>query len=380
MFVQIFALQLAKKHLSNKRFSFLIFEKFIYIMNVLICFTELAEYTIACANEFIEQSGATVHIIRWPINDEAPFKFTNLNSKIVIYERNKYSEQQLLELAKKINPKLILTSGWIDKGYMKVAKAFYKKVPTVLLMDNKWQNTIKQNIARIVSPLILKTRFSHCFVPGIEQVTFAKKLGYLNENIITGYYSCDYKRFKSISDEFKESKKKMFPQKFIYIGRYYDFKGLPELWEAFIELQNENENDWELWCLGTGDLLPPIHSKIKHFGFVQPKDLSYYLKETGVFVMPSRVEPWGVVLHEMVTSGFPVICSKNVGSAVAFLRNNVNGFEFETGNKISLKNKLKKIMEMPVQELITFSQESEKLAETITPKIWSESLKKLIKI
>ena len=74
-------------------------------MNLLICYTELAEYTIACVNEFIEQTGAKVHIIKWPVKDEAPFKFANLNSNITFYERNKFNDESLLELAKKIGLK-----------------------------------------------------------------------------------------------------------------------------------------------------------------------------------------------------------------------------------------------------------------------------------
>ena len=34
----------------------------------------------------------------------------------------------------------------------------------------------------------------------------------------------------------KESKRKNFPKKFIYVGRYYDFKGIQELWKAFVTI------------------------------------------------------------------------------------------------------------------------------------------------
>lgn len=348
-------------------------------MNILICFTELAEYFVSCVNEVISQTNATIHLVRWPVNKEAPFKFNNLHPNIIVYERHKYSESELLNLAKEINPNLIMVSGWVDKGYTGIAKFFYKKIPTVLLFDNKWQNTFKQNIASLLSPIMLKNKFSHCFVPGPEQVIFANKLGYKNDQILTGFYSCDYLKFNGFLEKYKNEKAQDFPKKFIFIGRYYDFKGLPELWDAFIELQNEQENEWELWCLGTGDLAPIEHPKIKHFGFVQPQNLFTYLKQTGVFVMPSRIEPWGVVLHEMVAAGFPVICSDKVGSAVSFLVNNKNGFSFEAGNKTDLKESLKKIMKLSNQELINMGIESEALAKKITPALWAKSLCNLIK-
>ena len=348
-------------------------------MNLLICYTELAEYTIACVNEFIEQTGAKVHIIKWPVKDEAPFKFANLNSNITFYERNKFNDESLLELAKKINPQLILTAGWIDKGYMKIAKHFYGKVPTVLLFDNKWQNTIKQKIAVILSSLILKNKFSHCFVPGNIQKKYAKKLGFKEDKIITGFYSCDYNRFKSYLESYRADKKRSFPKRFLYVGRYLELKGLSELWQAFIELQNENPSEWELWCIGTGEMQPVLHPKIKHIGFIQPDKFLPYLKDTGVFILASRKEAWSVALHEMVTAGFPVICSNQVGAIEAFVDHSKNGYVFEAGDKNEIKNRLENIIQKTDNELIEMGLISEKLAEKITPKIWSNSLKQLIK-
>ena len=110
-----------------------------------------------------------------------------------------------------------------------------------------------------------------------------------------------------------------------------------ELWQAFVELQTEQPNEWELWCLGIGDIKPIEHPKIKHFGFVQPKDLATYTSQTGVFVLPSRFEPWGVVVHEFAASGFPLLLSNQVGAKEQFLQETKNGFEFKSENVSGLK-------------------------------------------
>ena len=109
------------------------------------------------------------------------------------------------------------------------------------------------------------------------------------------------------------TRKKNFPKRFLYVGRYYDFKGVKTLWDAFIQLQVENPNDWELWCLGNGDLEPLEHPKIKHLGFMQPEDLDKIISETGIFILPSLFEPWGVVVQEYAAAGYPLILSNQIG-------------------------------------------------------------------
>ena len=94
------------------------------------------------------------HIVRWPVNKEAPFEF-KLNS-CSIYDRNTFSNKQLLELANTINPDLIISSGWMDKGYVNVCKHYNGKVKTVLALDNHWFGNAKQKIAALLSSFICK--------------------------------------------------------------------------------------------------------------------------------------------------------------------------------------------------------------------------------
>ena len=87
----------------------------------LILYTEIAGYTITCINKaLVLYPDVEFHVVRWPVNKEAPFQF-DLNSHS-IYDRNDFTNAQLLELAHNINPDLIISSGWIDKGYVNVCK------------------------------------------------------------------------------------------------------------------------------------------------------------------------------------------------------------------------------------------------------------------
>ena len=174
--------------------------------------------------------------------------------------------------------------------------------------------------------------------------------------------------------------KKTIPEGFLYVGRYVKHKGIFDLWNAFIELHNENSTEWELWCLGTGEEFDNriLHPKIKHFGFIQPLEMNKYLSQSGVYILPSIYEPWGVSVHEMAAAGFPMLLSKNVGSSEEFLKENINGYLFNSGNKLEIKQKLKKIINLKESDLINMGNKSFNLSLSNSPKIWAEKVISLL--
>src|SRR6185369_8178569 len=113
-------------------------------MNFLFLYTELADYFINCCKQLSEHG--TVHLVRWPVNKEAPFQF-EFPDKIKIYDKNKYNFTELKELVAGIDPDIIICSGWIDKDYLKIVKPFFKKIPTVITCETHWTGSIKQQIA-----------------------------------------------------------------------------------------------------------------------------------------------------------------------------------------------------------------------------------------
>jgi glycosyltransferase involved in cell wall biosynthesis len=342
-------------------------------MRFLFLYTEIAEYFIACCNQLTEYGD--VHIIRWPVNKEAPFHFSE-NTKLKIYSKPDYDYSGLENLINEINPTVIICSGWIDKDYLRLTKKYFKIIPTVMTCDTHWRGDFKQKFAMLVSRFTLLNIFSHAWVPGDIQKKYVLNLGFKESHIEKGFYSCDLDLFETIYQNQREKKHNHFPKRFIYVGRYYDFKGIQELWKAFIEFQNEEPNEWELWCLGIGDIQPVQHAKIKHFGFVQPKDLETIIAQAGVFVLPSRNEPWGVVVHEYAASGFPLLLSNQVGANDEFLIEEKNGFVFEAENVSEIKNALRKITKLTTTQLIEMSEVSNIVSKSNSPKIWANRVSK----
>lgn len=342
---------------------------------ILFLFSELAGYIVACMKHLGATRDVDVHVVRWPVNSVAPFQFSLEGRNLNFYQREKYDEQQLIQLAEQINPDVIICSGWMDKGYNAVCRKFYGKVRTVMILDNPWRNTIKQHMAGLVGPLFLNRIFSDCWVPGSPQLKYARRLGFKKDRISEGIYSCDYESFHNQYIANREAKTKSFPKRIIFVGRYTKLKGTAELWKAFVRFQELYPSEWELWCLGKGDMGSdfPKHDKIKDFGFVQPAEMEKFIAECGVFILPSHYEHWGVVVHEFAAAGFPLICTTSTGAATAFLREGENGYFARPESVDSLLEIFRKITTLPAEELLRMSDRSAEISNVITPETWTRT-------
>ncbi|MEM8901349.1 MAG: glycosyltransferase family 4 protein, partial [Bacteroidota bacterium] len=254
----------------------------------------------------------------------------------------------------------------------KVARYFKKKgIPTIVGADNQWTRSTKQLLASWFSPILLKPYFSHFWVPGPRQYAFASRLGYDANHIKSGFYVADVPLFMESGK--KRELSPTFPKRLIYVGRLVKEKGVEDLLEAFQSVSND---DWELWLAGTGPLQEKASKMngVKCLGFVQPEQLPEVLRNCGAAILPSKREPWGVVLHEYVASGLAVIVSDSCGASEYFLRIGYNGLSFEAGNISSLTQAMEKLFLYADEELSIMGQRSKELALQITPESWAMTL------
>lgn len=333
-------------------------------------YTEIAGYFVACATKLAER--ADVLVVRWPVNKEAPFRFGD-DRTISFCNRNDFSDEELIAKVKEFNPDILVCSGWIDKGYLKVVKSFKKSIPTVLTLDNHWTGSLKQKVATVLSPFYLKRLFTHAWVPGEVQATYARKLGF-GENVLKGFYCADVDLFNAKYKSTREVKSSVLPKRFLYVARYVRHKGIYDMWQAFKELQEEQPSEWELWCLGTGEEWENRveHPLIRHIGFVQPEQMNEYISQTGVYVLPSHFEPWGVTVQEFAICGYPMILSDAIGSKEAFLKE--NGFIFPAGDVTALKRVMRQFMDMSEDKLVDMAQKSHFLGMSHTPEKWANTI------
>lgn len=339
---------------------------------VVFLYTELADYIRSCFDALAE-SGAEVHVIAYPVNPEAPFEFDKQNSEVHYYRREDFDDKKLIEFTQQIDPKVVFCSGWIDSGYLTVCRAVTKHRKTILISDNAMTGSPRSILSALRARLFFKPAFDATFVPGRPQDKYARIMGFDERDIKRGFYTIDPKRFAPLSKANTDDSHP-FPKRFVFAGRYVDFKGVHELWQAFARL---GETDWELHCIGTGPLFDsrPSLPGLYHHGFVQPSEMDTFVARGGVFVLPSHKEPWGMVVHEFASAGYPLICSDKVGAATAFLIPGKNGYEVRARSINSLADAMKKITNNRDEELRGMARQSLLLAKQFSTEKWVDIVK-----
>ncbi|MBL7925826.1 MAG: glycosyltransferase [Bacteroidia bacterium] len=346
----------------------------------LFLYNRLAGYFLDCVKQLTQSYPVDVHIVKLPVNQVAPFQFETLPN-VTMYNRNELTNKQLMQLCDEINPDFIFCNGWVDKTYLAICRKFKGRVATVLTLDNPWLGTAKQYIGSAIAQLSFRFIFSDVWVPGPPHVIYARKLGFKPQQIFTGKYTANYEWFYNQYKLNYEAKHQNFPKRIIYVGRYTTLKGVEEMWQAFIKLQQTHPNPWELWCLGKGEheAIFPKHPNIKNFGFVQPANLNTFIAQTGVFILPSKIEHWGVVVHEFAAAGYPIITSNRTNASSVFLKEGINGFTFKSADAESLYQVLLRLISLPDDALLAMGDASVLLAAAITPNTWSDRVWQWIK-
>lgn len=145
------------------------------------------------------------------------------------------------------------------------------------------------------------------------------------------------------------------PDNFVFVGRLIAVKNLPALLSAFAEARTQSPNaaNWGLILLGDGTERDALTAQINALGlgdvirmlpgrpwFRVPEVLAL----SNVLVLPSRSEPWGLVVNEAMACGLPVIVSNRCGCVPDLVRDGQNGFVFDPDRPDQLTNQFVKFM------------------------------------
>jgi glycosyltransferase involved in cell wall biosynthesis len=113
---------------------------------------------------------------------------------------------------------------------------------------------------------------------------------------------------------------------------------------------------------------------VEMLGFVMPKDLPAVMARTGCMILPSRWEPWGVVVHEAVASGQAVILTQVCGAASKLVNDGYNGRIIAVGAVDQMVEAMHWIADADPEQRRLISQRSAELAKQFTPAFMAGNL------
>lgn len=231
------------------------------------------------------------------------FEYEYLSDKS-LKNRNKLNIfLQLLKKIRKIKFQKIIYSGWTDAECIFLSFLTSKQKNCMQCESSVYESKttgLKGFIKKIIS-----NRMSVVLPSGIPHKQLFEALHYKGKIIITGGVGI-FNKSKG-----RKNKEKNALIRYLYVGRLVEVKNLQLLIEAF------NENGKPLTIVGSGhwekELKCMANENISFLGFVENEEIYSIYQFHDVFILPSKSEPWGLVVEEAIYNGLPVIVSDKVG-------------------------------------------------------------------
>lgn len=123
-------------------------------------------------------------------------------------------------------------------------------------------------------------------------------------------------------------------------------------WRLFTEKLPPGRRPF-LVILGDGPLRPALErmaaglDTVRFAGFRNQTELPAFYAMADLFVLPSLLEPWGLVINEAMTAGCAILASDRVGAARDLVRDGVNGAVFPAGSVAALAHALERLLADP---------------------------------
>jgi glycosyltransferase involved in cell wall biosynthesis len=169
----------------------------------------------------------------------------------------------------------------------------------------------------------------------------------LKNNIDKDKITLLYNGVENLNINIEKKLKWLRSKTILFVGRLEKSKGCEILIKAFNSMKSSNSR---LIIIGDGrqkenlKKLAMGNERIVFKDYIKHKKLIKYYDISSVVVVPSIwPESFNLVVVEAFSRGSPVVAS-NIGALKELIEDGKNGYLFEPGNYIELKNKLEKIL------------------------------------
>jgi 1,2-diacylglycerol 3-alpha-glucosyltransferase len=377
------------------------------LVRVAVLFLRIGPYHRARLEAFGETAEVTAieacamdDIYAWEkVEGAARFRrITLLDGSPNTREERRRLRQRMRQALDEVNPEVVAVPGWAaPEALCGLEWCLRNGVPAVCMSASFaqsgrrvwWKEAIKRRVVRL---------FSSALVGGHAQANYVAGLGMPKDRIFQGYNTIENEHFSSGAAEAR-GRREEFRRRlrlpgsyFVLPARFIEQKNLPRLLEAFAryrELAQATSREgqpqpWDLVLLGDGPLRARLASQVDELGlessvlmpgFAQYDDLPAYYGLANAFILPSFVEPWGLVVNEAMACGLPVLVSKRCGCAHELVKEGVNGFTLDPDDVEQMAQAMLRLSSLPSPMLARMSQAGREIIAGWGPERTARGLK-----
>jgi len=332
----------------------------------------------------------------WRVEEEAVALTLRTLSRLP-YEQCGYSQlsRSLRRALNDVNPAVVVTASYrpfIMLTAARWARSHGKRA--ILFHETTPWDRSRRPIAEMLKRWTIASYYDAAFAGGRAHRDYLMQLGMPGCRIFQPYDVVDNDYFAEMaarvrndSDHWR-NRLELPRNYFLYIGRFSPEKNLLRLLQAYRLYRARCPAGWPLVLVGHGAQRAELEHYVSNAElqgvtlrpFEQLRTLPAYYTLAGCFVLPSTVDPWGLVVNEAMACGLPVMVSRLCGCGCDLVREGSNGFLFDPYDIEALAGLLGRMSLLDEATRREMSAQSRKIISAFTPDIWAEQLAKCIRM
>ena len=270
----------------------------------------------------------------------------------------------VLRELRRFRPDAVAVGGWNQPAFwLALAYCRLRRIPLLVWIESTARDARSEARPLALARSAMVRGAAGAFVPGSASAAYARSLGVAL--VETAPNAID----ASIFEQAAVDRGGRAQVTFLYVGRLDLEKGLDTLLEAFRDVPGE------LVLVGQGNeearLRRLADARVRFEGPKDRDELVAYYRDADVFVLPSRSEPWGMVLNEAAAAGLPLVATEESGAAHDLVDG--NGFRVPAGDVTALRDALRRLADDP-ELRASCGERSRELARRFTPEAWADGV------
>lgn len=291
-------------------------------------------------------------------------------------------------ILERLRPDVIAISGYAHPAMRRAAAwARRRGAKAILISDSQARDLPRRPWKELLKRTFVSRHFDAAFVSGASAAFYVESLGIPAHRIWRGYDVVDNAHFAEGARRARaeaatlRSSLGLPPRYFLYVGRFAPEKNLGRLIEAFARACRDRAFEgWSLVLVGGGPLegdlrrqATPLGARVCFIPFQQTDQLPTYYGLAEALVLPSLVEPWGLVVNEGMAAGLPIIISRQCGCAMELVFPGINGAIVDETDVPGLATALID-MSRDEERRRVHGQQCARLVETFSLEAWATAL------
>ncbi|MEM8852599.1 MAG: glycosyltransferase [Pseudomonadota bacterium] len=232
-------------------------------------------------------------------------------------------------------PDCVAVPGWAEPaGLMALQWARRRGVPVILMSDSQMHDAPRRRLTEWPKRAVVRCAGAG-FAAGPTSRDYLVQLGMAPHTIALGYDAVDNAHFCRGAEAARCTpgvrERLGLPARYVIaVARFVPQKNLLTLVGAYNEARRRGLVEADLVIVGEGPERPALQALegpgVSICPFADNDRLPALYGLSDGLILPSLVEPWGLVVNEAMAASRPVIVSDRAGAAPALVEDGVNGF------------------------------------------------------